>query len=74
MGPMMRIVMGVITLVVAFILFPIILTALDTIGSANLTNLTGVSSVYVIMPVVLFAGMLFGGGLLAWTGIKGMGK
>ena len=72
MGPMMRVVMGIIVIVVSFILFPIILTALDTIGSANLTNLTGVSSFYVVVPVILFTGMLFGGGMLTWTGIRGM--
>lgn len=70
MKPMMKIVFGIVTIVVAFILFPMIITASDTIGSANLTNLTGVSAFYVVVPTILFAGMLFGGGFLTYLGFR----
>lgn len=71
MSSMMKIVMGIVTIVVAFILFPIIITAMDTIGTANLTNLTGVSSFYVVVPTILFVGLLFGGGMLTYLGFRG---
>ena len=36
-----------------------------------LDTYTGMESIALIAPVVIFAVMLFGGGLLTWTGMKG---
>lgn len=64
-------VMGIMTLVVTLIMSPIILTANATIGSANITNLTGMSSIDDIGPIVIILGMLTSAGLFAWSGVKG---
>ena len=71
MGSMMKTVMGIITIVLAFILFPIILTATGTLLAENLTNFTGFSSIGGILPTILFVGMIFGGGLLTFQGVSG---
>ena len=71
MRDMRLVVIGIITIVVAFILFPMVLTAGDAIGSANLTNLTGMSEIYVVGPTILFIGMLFSGGMLTYFGFRG---
>ena len=71
MSSMMKIIIGIVTIVVAFILFPIIITACDAIGTANTTVLTGVAQFYVVVPTILFVGMLFGGGMLTYLGFRG---
>lgn len=63
--------MGIMTLVVTLIMAPIILTANSAIGSANITNLTGMSSIDDIGPIVIILGMLASAGLFAWSGAKG---
>lgn len=72
MSETIKIVMGIILIVVAFILFPIVLTASDTIGSANISNLTGLDSMRTIGPTILFVAMVFSGGFLGFTGFKRM--
>ncbi len=68
----MRIVMGVITIVVAFILFPILLTAVAGIANtANASLFTGLTSVNSIVPLILLVGMIFSGGMITWGGVKG---
>ena len=65
------IVMGIMTLVITLIMAPIILTANSAIGSANITNLTGMSSIDDVGPIVIILGLLTTAGLFAWTGSKG---
>lgn len=65
------IITGVIAIVIAFILFPLIFTGASGITSANLTNLTGVSTFVPIIPLLALVTLLFEGGLLIWSGSKG---
>jgi hypothetical protein len=70
---MKTILTGIIAIVVAFILFPLIFTGADGILAANLTNLTGVSTFVPIIPLLCLVEMLFSGGLLIFSGAKGKG-
>jgi len=71
MSAIMRIVGGIIAIVIAFILFPIILDGAATIlADANLADYTGLEQLVEVSPLLIFVGMIFGGGMLTWTGIK----
>jgi len=53
-------------------IFPIILDASDTIlNYATLSTYTGLGAMVKVFPLVAFVGLLIGGGLSLWKGVKG---
>jgi cell division protein FtsX len=75
MNSIMKTIGGIVTIVIAFILFPIILDSTATIlADANIANYTGLSSLVKVAPLLIFVGMLFGGGMLSWTGARSIRK
>ncbi len=67
----MKMVMGVITIIVAAILLPVIFTAVGTITSANITNFTGLSSIVSISALVIVVMVMFSGGYMTYSAAKG---
>lgn len=69
---LLKIVMGVIAVAIAFVVFPIILDGAQTIlADANIADYTGLKAIVEVSPLIVFVAMLFGGGLLAFSGYKG---
>lgn len=67
----LNIVLGIVTIAIAFIIFPVILDGTNTIlGNTHISDYTGLASVVKIAPMIVFVAMVFGGGLLTWTGVK----
>lgn len=70
-GMNLQLVMGIVTIAIAFIVFPIILTADHSIlNDANIADFTGLGSVAAVAPLVIFVAMIFSGGLLTFQGVK----
>jgi len=75
MQRILRIVGGVIAIVIAFVIYPMVLTATQSILTyAHIASFTGMSSVAAIAPLIIFVSMIFGGGLMVFQGAKGSGK
>ena len=72
MGDKMKgVVLGIVTIVIAVILFPLITGATDTILAANITAFTGLSSITQIVPLIVLVGMMAAGGWMAVRGFQG---
>lgn len=72
---MMKMIGGIIAIAIAFVMFPIVLDAANTIlGTANISTYTGLESVVKVSPLIVFVGLLFGGGFALFSGIKGLKK
>ena len=66
-----RILLGIVTIAVSFIVFPIVLEGTDTIlSNSNINNYTGLKAIVQIAPMLVMIAMLFGGGLLVFSGYK----
>ena len=66
-----KVILGIITVALAFIVFPIILEATDDIlANANISNYTGLSAIVKIAPMIVMVAILFGGGILVFQGVK----
>jgi hypothetical protein len=67
---MTTMIIGIIMMVVALIMFPIILDAVSTIlADANLADYTGLETMVAIAPLIIFIGLLAGGGWLTFKGL-----
>ncbi len=67
----LNIVLGIITIAIAFVVFPIITESVGTLlADTNITNFTGLQSILKICPLIVLVSMLFGGGLLVFKGVK----
>ncbi len=66
------VIMGILDIVVSVLLFPIILTGVSGItGHTHIATFTGLETVALILPLVILLGMVFSGGMLAYTSVKG---
>ena len=69
----LRMGLGLVGIAIAFIIFPIVLTGVNSITShTHIAAFTGLSDVANIAPLVIFCGLLFGGGYGMYTGYKMM--
>lgn len=67
----MNLILGIVGICIAFVVFPIILDATDTIlANANLSDYTGLEAIVKISPMIIFVGLVFGSGLLTFKGVK----
>jgi len=65
-------IVGIVMIAVALVVFPIILESSDTILShTSLSTYTGLEAMVKVFPLVAFVGLLIGGGLSLWKGVKG---
>ena len=72
MGNTMKTVMGIISIAIAFIVFPIVLDGVTEItGHAGIATFTGLSAVAAIAPLIIFVGLLAAGGLGIYQGVRG---
>lgn len=70
---LVEIVGGIVAIAIAFVIFPIVLDATNTILTAqNVTQYTGLESVVKVAPLIVFVGLLFGGGFSLFRGVKGI--
>ena len=70
-GDMTRMVVGLVMIAVAFIIFPIVLTGANTIiTDPNIADYTGLETLAKIAPLLVFIGLLVGGGALSFTGFR----
>ncbi len=74
MGSMTRILGGLVLIMVAFLMFPMVLTGAVSITDANTTNLTGLTDIVGIAPTVVFIALLFSGSMVGWSGIRSRGR
>lgn len=67
----LRILLGIVTIAISFIIYPIVLEGTDAIlANANISTYTGLQAIVKISPMIVLVAMLFGGGLLAFKGYK----
>lgn len=67
----LNIVLGIITIAIAFVVFPIVTESIATLlADSNTSSFTGLASILKICPLVILVSMLFGGGLLIFKGTK----
>lgn len=65
----LKVILGIVTVALAFIIFPIVLEGTDTIlSNANISNYTGLEAIVKIAPMLVMVAIIFGGGLLIWKG------
>jgi len=70
---MLSMVMGIIAIAIAFVVFPIVLDATSGILThADIANFTGLESIAQVAPLIVFVGLIAGGGFGLFQGIKGM--
>ncbi|MDD5095170.1 MAG: hypothetical protein PHV74_12465 [Dehalococcoidia bacterium] len=66
-----KVVGGLVLIVIALSMFPIVLDATGTIlDDANLADYTGLESLVSIAPLIIFVGMIFSGGFFVFTGAR----
>lgn len=66
-----KLVIGLVMIAVAMIVFPLVLSAAHTImNDANIGDFTGLDTLVAITPLLLWIGLIFGGGLLAFQGVR----
>jgi hypothetical protein len=71
--------MGVILIMVAFIMFAVVLDSVDTLlswtgaGGTTLADFTGLEAIITIAPLLIFIGLLAGGGWLTFQGLRSEG-
>ena len=72
-----NVVVGVILIMVAFIMFGVVLDAVDTLlswtgaGGTTLADFTGLTAIINIAPIIIFIGLLASGGWLTFSGLRG---
>jgi hypothetical protein len=67
-----KIVGGIVCIAIALILFPIVLDGVQAIlTDVNISTYTGLEAVAQVTPLLVFVGMIFGGGFLTFSGVKG---
>ena len=64
---------GIIVIVIAFLMFGIVLDAVDALVTRGLGDYTGLEAIVTISPMLIFLGLLAGGGWLTFTGLRGEG-
>lgn len=65
--------LGLVGIAIAFIIFPIVLTGVASVTShTHIAAFTGLSDVANIAPLVIFVGLLFGGGFGMYRGYKAL--
>lgn len=70
-GKTLNIVLGVVGIAIAFIIFPIILEGTDDIlANENIASYTGLEAIVKISPMIVFVALVFGSGMLVFTGIR----
>jgi len=70
-----KMIIGLVMIALAIIIFPIVLSAVSTIlADANIADYTGLSTLVAITPVLLWIGLIAGGGLLTFQGVRGRRK
>jgi hypothetical protein len=68
-----KMVLGLVSIAIAFVMFPIVLDGVSSItGHSNIALFTGLSSVANIAPLIIFVGLLFGGGAGMVSGYRSM--
>lgn len=74
------IIIGLIMIVLALAMFPIVLDAVATllawtgVGSASLSDFTGLTALVTITPLLVFIGLLGSGGWLTFKGFRSGGE
>jgi len=70
---MLSMVMGIISIAIAFVIFPIVLDAISGILThASIADFTGLASIAKVAPLMVFVGLIAGGSFGLFQGIKGM--
>lgn len=70
-GGLIGMTIGLVLIAVSFIVFPIVLEgAEETRLATNLSQYTGMSSLVAIGPTLVFVGLLFGGVVAVFFGVK----
>ena len=70
-GDIMKTVSGLVLIVIALAMFPIVLDGTNTILSdANIADYTGLESIVEIAPLIILVGLLFSGGFFMYSGAR----
>lgn len=70
------IVIGIIMIMISFIMFGVVLDSVDTLlswtgaGGTTLADFTGLTAIVTIAPLIIFIGLLAGGGWLTFRGLS----
>ena len=63
---------GLVLIAVSFIIFPVVIEGAEEVRLAtNVSQYTGLSSIVQIGPTLVFVGLLFGGVMATFFGVKG---
>lgn len=72
-GQNIMVVIGLVMIAISFVIFPIVIEGADEIrGAANVSDYTGLESIVEVGPTLVFVGLLFGGVMTTFFGIRGM--
>jgi len=70
---MISMVMGIIAIAIAFVVFPIVLDATSGILThSSIASFTGLESIAKVAPLIVFVGLLAGGGFGLFKGVQGL--
>lgn len=62
-------IVGIVMIAITFFIFPIVLDGcVQILTHASIASYTGLDSVVEVTPLILYVGLLFGGGSLIWYG------
>ena len=62
-------IIGIVMIAITFFIFPIVLDGcVSILTHASIASYTGLDSVVEVTPLILYVGLLFGGGSLIWYG------
>jgi len=74
-GSLITMTIGLVLIAVSFIVFPIVIEgAEETRLATNLSQYTGMSSLVAIGPTLVFVGLLFGGVVTTFFGVRSMAQ
>ena len=76
-GDMKKMIVGIIMIVVALLMFGIVLDSVATLlawssGGSTIATFTGLQQLVTISPLLIFIGLLAGGGWLTFSGFSGV--
>jgi len=66
-----KVIMGIVAIAITFFIFPIIMDGCVTIlTDSGIGSYTGLADVVRVTPLIMYVGLLFGGGSMIWSGTK----
>lgn len=64
-------IIGIVMIAITFFIFPVLMDgAVEVLEHSSIDSYTGLADVVEVSPLILYVGLLFGGGSMVWYGTK----